>query len=69
MHRDRLHGEIIEMKILSIDPQIKSAHSGYRYQAIEIMSIQHKSSELRNSYETNFVFKNYDNHMIKVVVS
>ena len=60
MHSDRLHGQIIEMKILSIDPQIKSAHSGYRYQAIEIMSIQHKSSELRNhqnSYETNFVLK------------
>ena len=55
MHSDRLHGQIIEMKILSIDPQIKSALSGYRYQAIEIMSIQHKSSELRNSYETNFV--------------
>ena len=31
-----------EMKRLSIDPQIKSAHFEYRNQAFGIMSIQHK---------------------------
>ena len=36
-----IRGEITEMKRLSIYPQIKSAHSGYRDKAIGFMSIQH----------------------------
>ena len=35
------------MKRLSIDPQIKSAHSGYWEQVIRILSIQNKSSTLK----------------------
>ena len=34
------------MKRLSNDPQIKSAHTGHRDQAIGIMNIEHKSSQL-----------------------
>ena len=41
------------MSRLSNDPQIKSAHSGYRDQAIGIMSIQCKSSQLGICLETN----------------
>jgi len=36
------------MKRLSIDPQIKSAFSGYHEQVIRIMSEQDKSSQLRS---------------------
>ena len=32
--------------IVFIDPQIKSAHSGFRVEALWIMSIQHKSYQL-----------------------
>jgi len=39
---------IAEMKRLSIDPQIKSAFSGYHEQVIRIMSEQDKSSQLRS---------------------
>jgi len=35
-------------KRLSIDPQIKSAFSGYHEQVIRIMSEQDKSSQLRS---------------------
>ena len=43
------------MRVLSFDPQIKSAHRGFQAQANRIMSSQHKSyqfstfSFLRNS--------------------
>jgi len=35
------------MYILFMDPQIKSAYSGYQEQVIRIMVIQLKSSQLR----------------------
>jgi len=41
--------------IVFIDPQIKSAHSGYNVAALWIMSIQHKSYQLLLG-STVFVF-------------
>ena len=39
-----------EMNKLRINPQIESSHSVYRDQVICIMSIQHKSSQLRSNW-------------------
>ncbi len=54
------------MSRLSIDPQIKSAHSGYRDQAIGIMSIQCKSSQLGICLETNIKGLLFGSVLLKV---